>query len=199
MGHAPAAWLDLAPIFWARFAGPDFLATFAEMAAPNGSMPRRARPYPCCQPALLPGFLSYARLLGKSAPPQACRARQLRPAARLGTTARYRAAQTRGNSTQQRKQRGERCTVRVFASAKAFPKTSGKRLTEPFAAKKTEARNALYTSLITGTTTGSRSSTRRKNRRNDERMPSCIRPSCPGRAASISSSTRHLASSSKWL
>ena len=56
-----------------------------------------------------------------------------------------------------------------------------------------------YTSLMIGTTTGSRSSTRRKNRRSEERMPSCMRPSCPGRAASISSSTRHLASSSKWL
>lgn len=53
-----------------------------------------------------------------------------------------------------------------------------------------------YTSLTMGTTTGSRSRTRRKKRRNEARMPSCRRVSWPGRTDSISSSTRHLASSS---
>lgn len=56
-----------------------------------------------------------------------------------------------------------------------------------------------YTSLTIGTTTGSRSRTRRKKRRNEARMPSCKRVSWPGRTDSISSSTKHLASSSTWL
>ena len=65
--------------------------------------------------------------------------------------------------------------------------------------RKEQGRYSAYTSLMMGTTTGSRPSTRRKKLRREEWMPSRMRVSWPGFAASISSSTRHLASSSRWL